>query len=88
MTFMEICCTSFEIFALLLGLVTRRKDVKRFFTNIVTSTVKYREDNKINRPDFLQLLINMKNENLLTIEQIVSNIISLIFLLSFSIHFR
>lgn len=35
--------------------------------------MKYREDNKIRRPDFLQILIDMKNiEKSLTIDQIVS----------------
>lgn len=57
-----------------LGIVGLRKDIVKFFTNLVNSTVKYREENKINRPDFLQLLIDMKNnEKSLTMDQIVSD---------------
>lgn len=57
----------------ILEFVTINTEVTAFFTALVKSTVQYRESNKINRPDFLQLLINMKNdEKTLTIDQLVS----------------
>uniref|UniRef100_A0AAT9UTF6 Cytochrome P450 6PZ15 n=1 Tax=Maconellicoccus hirsutus TaxID=177089 RepID=A0AAT9UTF6_MACHI len=36
--------------------------VQDFFVDLVQKTVKYREDNKIKRGDFLDLLINLKND--------------------------
>lgn len=49
-----------------------RRDVTRFFSDLVTATVKHREEHKMRRPDFLQLLIDMKNEEqILTMDQIV-----------------
>ncbi|KAJ8957944.1 hypothetical protein NQ318_001943 [Aromia moschata] len=47
--------------SLKLGLKSMRTDVSNFFTDLVHRTVKYREDNNFKRPDFLQLLIDMKN---------------------------
>lgn len=38
-----------------------RDDVAKFFTRIVYDTVEYREKNNIERTDFLDLLIKMKN---------------------------
>ncbi|KAJ8957943.1 hypothetical protein NQ318_001942 [Aromia moschata] len=44
-----------------LGLKSIRNDVSTFFMDLVQRTVKYREDKNFTRPDFLQLLIAMKN---------------------------
>lgn len=50
--------------------------------------MKYREDNKIRRPDFLQILIDMKNiEKSLTIDQIVSKNLK-VYILKYSTSFR
>ncbi|KAI2474212.1 hypothetical protein C4B38_000280 [Diabrotica virgifera virgifera] len=37
------------------------EDVDRFFSNLVRSTIEYREKNGIYRKDFLQMLIELKN---------------------------
>lgn len=37
------------------------EEVQRFFDELVKSTVKYREENKVSRCDFLDLLIALKN---------------------------
>lgn len=37
-------------------------EVAKFFYAFVTETVNYREKNKVTRKDFLQLLIDMKND--------------------------
>lgn len=37
-------------------------EAKEFFTNLVTSTVKHREEHNIQRNDFLQMMINLKNQ--------------------------
>lgn len=36
--------------------------MQNFFINLVQETIKYREENKITRGDFLDLLIALKNE--------------------------
>lgn len=44
-----------------------------FFTNIVTETIDYREKNQIQRNDFMNLLIELKNtDKSLTIDEIVA----------------
>lgn len=40
---------------------SHRKDVTNFFLNVVNQTVKYREDNKVVRKDFMHLLLQIKN---------------------------
>jgi cytochrome P450 family 6 len=37
-------------------------NVSKYFRNMVQDTVNYRENNNIKRNDFLQLLIQIKNE--------------------------
>ncbi|KAF2887325.1 hypothetical protein ILUMI_18848 [Ignelater luminosus] len=44
-----------------LGLKTTPKEVADFFRKIIAETVKYREENNFVRKDFLQLLIELKN---------------------------
>ncbi|CAH1382250.1 unnamed protein product, partial [Tenebrio molitor] len=54
------------------------KDVESFFMKVVKDTVKYREEKDVQRKDFMQLLIDMKNNELaedgrtLTIEEIAA----------------
>ncbi|RZC38626.1 p450 domain containing protein [Asbolus verrucosus] len=48
------------------------KDVGEFFTKIVTESVRYREETSFFRKDFLQLLIELKNARILTIQEIVA----------------
>nr|WCC58070.1 cytochrome P450 [Pharsalia antennata] len=63
-----------------LGVRQTNKEVSDFFTKVVKDTVAYREKNNYARNDFLQLLINSKengdgkekNDNLLTMNEIVA----------------
>lgn len=49
------------------------KDMSAFFTKIVTETIELREKNNIQRNDFMNLLIELKNKNnSLTIDEIVA----------------
>ncbi|KAF7274739.1 hypothetical protein GWI33_012589, partial [Rhynchophorus ferrugineus] len=41
-------------------------DLENFFRNVVTETLKYREDNKIVRKDFMHLMIQLKNKGKIT----------------------
>lgn len=60
----------------LLNLRQIPKDVGDFYTEIVTETVKRREENNIVQKDFLQLLIDLKNDpdvgKRLTLDEIVA----------------
>ncbi|XP_065214955.1 probable cytochrome P450 6a23 [Planococcus citri] len=38
------------------------REINEFFAELVQKTVKYREENNVSRGDFLDLLINLKNE--------------------------
>nr|WCC58090.1 cytochrome P450 [Pharsalia antennata] len=65
--------------ALKLGLKGTNDNVSKFFYDAVQKTVKYREDNNFTRPDFLQLLIDIKNQtkdsdNPFTMDQLVSQV--------------
>lgn len=41
-------------------------ELTNFFTDVVTSTIKHREDNRIFRKDFMHLLLQLKNQGVLT----------------------
>lgn len=40
-----------------------RDEISAFFTKIVHDTVEYREKNKVQRNDFMDILINLKNQD-------------------------
>lgn len=44
-----------------IGFTVSRKDVTKFFMNVVEETVNYREKQNIYRKDFMQLLLQLKN---------------------------
>ncbi|RZF39288.1 hypothetical protein LSTR_LSTR017640 [Laodelphax striatellus] len=44
----------------LLGVKAFNKSKEDFFINLVNDTMKYREDNKVERNDFIQILMNLK----------------------------
>ena len=52
----------FQSLAKLLRLKITEDIVSEFFLNSLAETVNYREKNNINRPDFLNLMIKIKNE--------------------------
>ncbi|KAJ3618158.1 hypothetical protein MTP99_006184 [Tenebrio molitor] len=47
-----------------LGISLTEKDISKFFSKVVKDTVSYREKNNYTRKDFLQLLIDLKNNKL------------------------
>lgn len=77
-TFGRICAASMPALAKKLGLKAHHADVTEFFMNAVKETVTYREQNHVKRNDFMDLLINLKNNpgsgehGGLTIEQIAA----------------
>nr|XP_034178687.1 cytochrome P450 6A1-like [Osmia lignaria]XP_034178688.1 cytochrome P450 6A1-like [Osmia lignaria]XP_034178689.1 cytochrome P450 6A1-like [Osmia lignaria] len=46
----------------LLGFVIPRNEVTTFLTNIVSETIKYRKENNIVRPDFINVLMELKDD--------------------------
>ncbi|RZB38957.1 p450 domain containing protein [Asbolus verrucosus] len=55
---------NFPNFGKAVGIRHFPKDISDFFTKVVTDTVEYREKNNVTRKDFMQLLIELKNNNL------------------------
>lgn len=51
--------------AKILGVRLHHKDVTEFFLNIVRETIDYREKNQVRRNDFMDLLIQLKNDGYL-----------------------
>ncbi|KAL9708007.1 hypothetical protein quinque_011525 [Culex quinquefasciatus] len=45
-----------------LGIRFNDEDVSEFFFSVVRDTIKYREENNVQRKDFMQLLIELKNK--------------------------
>lgn len=56
------------------------KSLTDFYFNVVRDTVKYREENNISRNDFMQLLLELKKNNGLTIGEIAAQ--SILFFLA------
>lgn len=52
----------FKRLSKMLGVKIIHDDITNFFMRIVTDTVEYREKNNISRNDFMDLLINLKND--------------------------
>lgn len=57
----DLFYTSFPNLARALHLRFNDLDVIHFYYDVVTKTVNYREKNNLTRNDFLQLLLNIKN---------------------------
>lgn len=51
-----------------LGLITTPKEVSKFFLGTIHETIEYREKNKVERNDFMNLLIQLKNHGKFTDE--------------------
>lgn len=65
---------SFENFSRALGLTFNTKETTKFFMEVIRSTLDYRETNNIQRNDFLQLLIQIKNSEAgMTFNEIAAN---------------
>ncbi|XP_062537867.1 uncharacterized protein LOC134206193 [Armigeres subalbatus] len=57
---------SYKNFAKKIKMKVVEEDVHNFFTSLIHSTVQYREDNGVQRNDFLDLLIKIKNNGKLS----------------------
>lgn len=61
----------------LLGLRMIPKDISDFFVTFLTTVINHREENKLTRKDFVQLMVDQKNnesaENKFTMNEIVGN---------------
>ncbi|EFA05730.1 probable cytochrome P450 6a23 [Tribolium castaneum] len=68
----QILATFFDKTAKRMGITTVPRNAAKFFMKVVTDSVKYREENDYVRSDFMQLLIEMKKQNQLTIEEIAA----------------
>ncbi|XP_055375911.1 probable cytochrome P450 6a21 [Condylostylus longicornis] len=66
--FGRIFTANFPDFSRKLGIKGTSDDVSAFFMKAVKDTVEYREQNKISRNDFMDLLIQLKNEKTIGIE--------------------
>lgn len=58
----RLLMTSYQGLAKKLRLVAHHRDVTEFFLNSVKETIAYREDNNVQRNDFMSLLMQLKNE--------------------------
>ena len=63
-TLKRLIALNFPGFAHFLALTVTPKDVDKFFRKMVTDTVNHREKNNVTRKDFMQLLIDLKNNKL------------------------
>uniref|UniRef100_U5EVH3 Putative cytochrome n=1 Tax=Corethrella appendiculata TaxID=1370023 RepID=U5EVH3_9DIPT len=68
--------TSFRKLSKVIGVKVTSDDVSKFFFKVVKDTIEYRERNKIIRNDFMNLLIQLKNDesndSRLTLNEIVA----------------
>lgn len=59
----ELLMTNMKTLARFFRMKTIRDDVSAFFLNVVRSTIDHREQNNVERSDFMDLLIKLKNED-------------------------
>jgi cytochrome P450 family 6 len=70
--FKQMFMNSFPKAATALKLSIVRKDTTKFFIDTIKATIDHREANNVKRNDFLQLLIQLKNEQGMTLEQMAA----------------
>lgn len=58
----QIICVTYPNFGRKMGIKLVRDDVSEFFMKVVRDVVEYREKNNIKRNDFMDLLLQLKNE--------------------------
>jgi cytochrome P450 family 6 len=61
----QLIAVTYPDMARKLGIKTTRDDVSEFFMKIVRDVVEYREKNDIKRNDFMDLLLQLKNDGTL-----------------------
>jgi cytochrome P450 family 6 len=84
----RILRTTFKDLSLKLGVKALPEDISSFYLGITKETVEYREKNpQVNRQDFINLLVQLKKEGVVTIEQIAAQLVTIktfLFLLNIS----
>lgn len=71
--FKRIMRSTFKEWSLKLGLKSLPDDISDFYMGITKETVSYRENNpQVNRQDFINLLVQLKKADQVTIEQIAA----------------
>lgn len=56
-----------------LGITVTPKETSEFYLDVVNQTVRYREENKVVRKDFMQILIDLKNnQEALTVNEVAA----------------
>lgn len=68
----QMLAITFPDFARKLGIKVMRDDVANFFMKIVKDVVEYRESKNIKRNDFMDLLVQFKNEGKMSFEEIAA----------------
>lgn len=58
----QLIAVTYPDFARKIGIKTVRDDVSEFFMKIVNDVIEYREKNNVKRNDFMDLLLQLKNE--------------------------
>lgn len=58
----QLIAVTYPGFARKMGIKTVRDDVSEFFMKIVNDVIEYREKNNVKRNDFMDLLLQLKNE--------------------------
>lgn len=65
---------SFQELSKLLGLTFNTKETIKFFVDVISKSLNYRETNDVRRNDFLQLLIQLKkSDETMTFNDVVAN---------------
>jgi len=70
--FKQMLAITFPDFARKLGIKIVRDDVADFFMKIVKDVIEYRESKNIKRNDFMDLLLQLKNEGKMSFEEIAA----------------
>lgn len=71
--FKRIMRNTFKTWSLKLGIKALPEDISSFYMGITKETVEYREKNpQVNRQDFINLLVQLKKADAVTMEQIAA----------------
>uniref|UniRef100_A0A336MAD0 CSON014287 protein n=1 Tax=Culicoides sonorensis TaxID=179676 RepID=A0A336MAD0_CULSO len=70
--YLQIFLITFKEFGKLLGMKTLRDDVSQFVLDTIKETVEYRNLNQVERHDFMELLIKLKNNGEITLNELAA----------------
>lgn len=63
-----------------IGISNVQKNCSEFFTKCVNEAVEYRLKHNVKRNDIMQILIDMKEDSQITVDEIIGQVVMLIFL--------